>query len=238
MPARETTGTETYLSMMLGMLSRHAPGKMARGPSEGGVGVQVVMKYILFAVMGVFLVGCGTTTKEIIRKSHSERTDVFSEVNEEKTPHEGFVDLMMKVSIKTHLEGYYLLESRNSLHGKPGYPFVFNIDGQGALWKEDGREETSPLYDERGGRNPEGGKGVKYTLEKIVRLKAGPHMVFFGLPEENYSVKFSIALKEGGQHVLDLKPVYVRRRTLSSGFVYGISRYEIFLNGIPVQVSE
>jgi hypothetical protein len=79
---------------------------------------------------------------------------------------------------------------------------------------------------------------MKYTLEKIVRLKAGPHMVFFGLPEENYSVKFSIALKEGGQHVLDLKPVYPRRRTLSGSFVYGISRYEIFLNGIPVQVSE
>ncbi len=79
---------------------------------------------------------------------------------------------------------------------------------------------------------------MKYTLEKMVRLKAGPHMVFLGLPEENYSVKFSVTLKEGGLHVLDLNPVYARQRAPSRSFLYGISRYEIFLDGIPVQVSE
>lgn len=41
----------------------------------------------------------------------------------------GFVDLTINAQIKTHLEGWYLLECKNSLHGKPEYPFLFNIDG-------------------------------------------------------------------------------------------------------------
>lgn len=210
--------------------------------------VRKVMKYIVLAAPLAFLVGCGAASKKIITKSHSERTDIFNEVREEGMPPKGFVDLVIKATIKTHLEGYYIFESRKSLHGKPGYPFVFNIDGQGIPWKAQGQKETTPLYNEKGKRNPEGGEGMRYTIEKEIRLAAGPHMVFFGLPEDKYYVEFKIGLSEGEQHVLELKPVYDCKpnecqpaynkyrpeRKKVRMFEHGISKYEIFFNGNPL----
>jgi len=209
--------------------------KAAIVPSKGGLMVRKVIKYIVFAALIAFLVGCGAASKKIIIKSHSERTDIFNEVREEGMPPKGFVDLVIKASIKTHLEEYYIFESRKSLHGKPGYPFVFNIDGQGVVWSVDGQKETTPLYDEKGKRTPEGGTGMRYTIEKKIRLTIGPHVIFFGLPEDKYSVKFKIELSEGQEHVLEFKPIYTdSRHWRKPNFKYGISKYEIFLNGNPV----
>lgn len=97
----------------------------------------------------------------------------------------GFADLVIKASIKTHLESYYILESKESLHGKSGYSFVINIDGQAVTWKVDGQKDTVPPYDAKGkiSTNPEAGEGVKYSLEKRVRLAACSHRIFFGIPE-------------------------------------------------------
>lgn len=216
---------------MSGMRSGYGPEKAARVLFKGGFIVRKVIKYIVFAALIAFLVGCGAASKKIMTKSHSERTDIFNEVREEGMPPKGFVDLVIKATIKTHLEGYYIFESRKSLHGRPGYPFVFNIDGQGVVWRVDGQKETTPLYDEKGKRTPEGGTGMRYTIEKTIRLVAGPHMVFFGLPEDKYSVEFKIGLSEGKQHVLEFKPVYsYRRQRTKPSFEDGISKYEIFFN--------
>ena len=193
-----------------------------------------VMNYVLFGVIGIFLAGCGTASKEIIIKASRERANIFSEVKDESTPPPGSVDLLIRASIKTHFEGYYILESKESLHGKPGYPFVFNIDGQGILWKAAGQEETAPVYDEKGERNPEGGMGMKYTIAKKIRLAAGPHLIFFGLPEDRYSVRFQLTLKEGDLRVLELKPVYRRNPRYRHKFEHGISKYEIFFDGYSI----
>ena len=143
--------------------------------------------------------GCGTAVKEMQMKSQSERTDVFVEVKDGEPIPEGFADLIITANIKTPLAGYYMLASKKSLHGKPGYPFLINIDGQAVVWKSEGVLDSKPAYDKDGktSLDPEAREGMKYALNKKVRLRAGSHRIFFGLPEENYSSTVDIELKDG-----------------------------------------
>jgi len=190
----------------------------------------------LLAICGILLLSCGTALKEISLRSQSERTDVFKEVQGGEPIAREFVELTITSSIKTHLEGYYLLESKRSLHGKPGYPFVINIDGQAATWKVDGQEESTPTYDENGKRSPEGGEGMRYSLEKKILLRAGSHKIFFGLPEEKLSLQFELALKAGDSNVLEFRPVYQRRGKQSRHFFHGVSTCEVLLNGNAIKL--
>lgn len=191
----------------------------------------------MIAILGIAFASCGTAMQEIKAKSESERTDVFAEVKEEGIPPKGFVDLVIKASIKTHLESYYILESKESLHGKQGYPFLINIDGQAVTWIVKGQKDTVSPYDEDGktSTNPESGEGVKYFLEKRVRLTAGSHRIFFGLPEENYSKNFDITLKEDEVYVLEFKPTYKykTRPYRIPTFLKGIKHYTVSLYKIP-----
>ena len=84
------------------------------------------------------LSGCVNTTKTIVSKSQSERTDVFKEVSASDVTPAAFADLLIKANIKTHIAGYFIAESNNQAHGKPTYPFLFNIDGQAVVWNAPG----------------------------------------------------------------------------------------------------
>ncbi len=178
--------------------------------------------------------GCGTTAKEIQMRTQSNKTDVFTEVRDEGTIPKGFAELTIKANIKTHIEGYYMLESKESLHGKEKYPFVVNIDGQAARWEVDGIKDVKPAYDADGktSRDPEAGEGFRYVLEKKIRLRAGTHKVFFGLPEDKFSIEVEISLKEGEINILEFKPIYRTKSipTRIPTFMKGIGRYEVFLN--------
>jgi hypothetical protein len=166
----------------------------------------------LFAIMvGTVLAGCMTTSQFMTAKSQTARNDAFSDADEKGAIPNGYADVEISASIKTHVEGYYPLESKDSLHGKKGYPFVLNIDGQAVVWKVDGREESIPIYFEKGGRNPEGGTGVKYEIRKKIRLAAGSHRVFFGLPAEDYYRDFDVTLTAGRTYALTFEPVYKQR---------------------------
>jgi len=206
-----------------------------------------IILIITTIITGIALFGCGATAKEIRAKSLSERSDVFHEVEEGTAP-KGFVDVVIKASIKTHLEGYYSLESKESIHGKPGYPFVLNIDGQSATWKVNGQKDSQPKYDEKGKTiaDPEAGEGMNYILERKIRLAAGPHRIFLGLPEDDYALEANLIFKEGGPYVLEFKPVYKsarknysirksERMKRNETFLKGINKYDIFLNGNPIQ---
>jgi hypothetical protein len=209
--------------------------------------MEKMINLMLALITGLILIGCGATAKEIRAKSLSERSDVFHEVKEEGITPKGFVDVVIKASIKTHLERYYVLESKESLHGKPGYPFVLNIDGQSATWKVEGHEDIKPKYDEKGKAvpDPETGDGIKYVLEKKIRMTAGSHRIFFGLPEDDYALEANLVLKEDGSNTLEFKPVYKSERKYYSirksermkrneTFLKGIKGFEIFLNGNPI----
>lgn len=205
---------------------------------KGGILLERFLKTAMAILAGMILLGCGATAGEIQRKSESSKADIFAEIRDGETMPKGFAELRIKANIKTHVEGYYIGESKKSLHGKQGYPFLVNIDGQAVVWKVEGVKDSKPKYKEDGktSRDPEAGEGMKYTLDRRVRLRAGSHKVFFGLPEDNYSAGVEITLSEGGAYVLEFKPVYRTKRipTRIPTFLEGINRYEVFLSGNKV----
>ncbi len=181
------------------------------------------------AFVALTLTGCDMTAKIIARESRSERADIFKEVAVTDTMPAGYADVIIKSNIKTHLEGYYILEPKD-IHGKPGYPFVINIDGQAVIWKVDGVMDIKPAYEKDDGksRDPEAGEGMKYVLEKKIRLAAGPHKVFFGPPEEPYYLMTDIIVEGGRLYVLEFKPHYLyRSRPYRSTFLKGIKNYDV-----------
>lgn len=205
-----------------------------------GTGKRSQMKGFLILAIALLevvmlLAGCGATSREIQRLSESTKADIFAEIKEGETVPKGSAELRIKASIKTHLEGYYIGESKESLHGKPVYPFLLNIDGQGIVWNIEGVNDNKPKYymDAKTSRDPEAGEGMKYFLEKKLRLAVGAHRVFFGLPEDNYSTELEISLKDGETYTLEFKPVYRSKRipTRIPTFLKGIKKYEIYLNG-------
>lgn len=179
--------------------------------------------------------GCGGTVKQITAESQGMRTDVFIEVKDQQPPPGGAVDLTIKASIKTAPEGYYLLESRASREKKDGYPFELNIDGQEIVWKVHGKPEITPRRDENGRIIPEGGEGIRYVLDKKIRLKPGFHHVVFGLPDENYFTEVKVSLREGEPHTLEFQPAYVMGRKHHKSFYHGIKSYDAFLDGTYVR---
>lgn len=188
------------------------------------------------AVLILALAGCGLTTREIRDRSLSERTDVFVEVKEEGLPPAGCVDLVVRASIKTHLERYYLCESQKTFHGRPGYPFLINIDGQAHIWKMDGQNEFTPKYDEHGRRDREGGEGRKYTLDKRIRIRPGPHKLFFSLPGDDYLIESDLLLVEGRTNILEFQPIYRSKRGSNKrNFLRGLAGGELFFNGKRIQ---
>jgi hypothetical protein len=190
--------------------------------------------FFVAILTGLSLLGCGTTAKDIQARSQSEKTDIFTEVKDGGTIPKGFADLIIKANIKTHIEGYYILESQESQHGKLQYPFLVNIDGQTARWEVVGIKDVKPAYtaDGKTSRDPEAREGFKYVLEKKIRLHAGSHRVFFGLPEDNYSTEVEISLKEGEMSTLEFKPIYRTKEipTRIPTFMKGIDKYKVFLN--------
>lgn len=194
--------------------------------------------YIAVVLAIAVLAGCSGAAKVIDAKSRSERTDVFTEAAAGARP-QGFVDVVVKANIKTHEAGYYIAESSKSLHGKPGYPFVLNIDGQAMVWKVDGQKDVKPAYDENGktSKDPEARTGLKYLLEKKLWLRPGPHKVYFGLPEDRYILEADISVGDVGESVLEFKPVYryKTRPTRIPTFLEGIHAYEVYLNGVKLK---
>ncbi|MEE9914027.1 MAG: hypothetical protein K4571_20130 [Deltaproteobacteria bacterium] len=193
-----------------------------------------IIMSVLASVMSLILLGCAQTSQAIRQNAQSQRTDVFTEIKNDAGPERGFASLTIKATIKTHLEGYYVLESKESVHGKPGYPFMINIDGQAATWKVDGQKESLPRYDKDGktSHHPEAGEGVKYILEKKIQLRPGAHKVFFGLPADDYFKEVDVTLKEGDSTSFEFKPIYKykTRPTRIPDFKKGIKEYEVNLS--------
>jgi hypothetical protein len=190
----------------------------------------------LCAIAVVLLGSCATPQKkEVTLIQNSTATGVFREVRSGESDEEGLVDLLIRASIKTPVAGFHLFESKAHLHGKPGYPFIFNIDGQAATWKIDGITGDGKDPDDKEGNGPEVGLGVRYVMEERIRLAPGTHKVFFCLPEENYITENVIRLEEGRVNVLEYRPLYQKPgRGIRYDFHHGIARYEVFLNGSPI----
>lgn len=190
---------------------------------------------LLIALLLILISGCGNHLKEIIAKSQSTRSDVFIEIKDDEAIPTGYSDVIIKMSIKTRPSGFYLWESKGSCSGKTGFPFVFNIDGQAVVWKIDGQEEITSTYDEKGMRIPDGGKGMRYILNKKIRLRTGSHKLFLGIPEDEYAREFIISVKDRVS-ILEFNPVYRKDRGRTSpSFLYGIQAFKLFCDGSLIQ---
>jgi len=177
---------------------------------------------VLTLTLAVCLANCGAAREQIRTQSITEREGVFQEVTTAAGPPEGFVDVVVKASFKTHLSGEgTLLESGNSPHGGPFYRFVVNIDGQAVTWEVKGVRENSPIVNSR--HFPEEGEGMRYVLEKKIRLHAGAHSIFFAVSEENYTKTVTVNLPEGKSYTLEFQPIYSRYKqghpTFRNGFL-------------------
>lgn len=186
---------------------------------------------ILMAItIGTVLLSCSTAMKEIVRKGQSEQAGVFIEVVSEGPIPAGYADIVIRSSVKTPVSGYYLFESKRSARGQAVCPFVINIDGQAVQWQVEGQKQVLPEYvDGKTNRDPEAGEGMKFTLEKKVRLAAGSHKVFLGLPEESQFTTTDISVKSGGLYTVEFRPDY-RYKTYPTRiptFLKGVDRFEV-----------
>ena len=188
----------------------------------------------LAPLLTIFLLfGCAHITREQIMEKGSEQASIFEEISgkESEIPG-GYSELFVKASIKIPQKEFYLFNKKPPRHENSQYPFVININGQGALWM------VNCTLDDQGvhihyERNPEGGEGLMCRLEKRIRLKSGSCKVYFGLPEEKFETGVTISLAGGSTNVLEFKPIYWEGGDHHRTFLNGISTFDIFLNGKP-----
>jgi hypothetical protein len=202
------------------------------------------------SALGVFvsfflLYSCTGISDEIKAKYTSTSNDVFQEIRVGYPVPEGFADIIIMAQIKTPLKGYFAYEAKDSFDRQPQYPFLFNIDGQATLWNVDGKKENTPLYDTWGSRTHDGGEGIRYVLEKKIRVAAGTHGISFALPGNKYYKKVEVAVKDGEQIVLEFKPLYRNDRWLNQVYTPNrwmnqddtrdIQDYQVFLKEISTK---
>ena len=193
-----------------------------------------IIKLLISTPFILSLISSCASSGLMSRMSHSERNNVFTETLADEVVPAGYADVVMKASIKTPLPGYYVLEPKRSLN----YLFLINIDGQAVTWKVEGHRNSMPEYvDGKTNYDPEGGDGMKYVLQKTIRLEAGSHRLFFGLPEESYYKTVDISVKSGGLYYLEFKPEY-RYKTAPTRiptFLEGLNDFEIVFKEIKRQ---
>lgn len=184
-------------------------------------------------IMAISLLsGCAESSALIKANSTSLRTDVFEELTGTAIASQGYADLRVMATLKTHKPGIF---SAKDIHGTPDYKLLLNIDGQAVQLQGTLRSENSEpmkLVD------PEAGDGIRYRFSKNIRLKAGTYRVVVALPDDGIAVERTINLAEGGENDLVLEPVYRsslgRRRpgvSSSSSFLEGIVSMRLILNG-------
>ena len=189
-----------------------------------------VIALVMVAVLTTGLGGCRGRPKLAV--ATPQRTDVFAEVKSPSQPPEGMVDLTIKASVKTPVPGFYLFGWKQP--SEKGFPFELNVDGQEITWRVKGTREDTPVSGPSG-KLPEGGEGIRYTLEKTIRLPAGPHHVVFGVPFEDYYTEVKISLEQGKHHTLAFEPVYAMGWRAYPTFIEGISRTAVYLDGVRIK---
>jgi hypothetical protein len=182
------------------------------------------------------LSGCAESSALIKTGSTSIRSDVFQEVSNGGIVPQGYADLHIVSSLKTHKPGIYPFEKKP--HGTPEYSLLVNIDGQvirlqGSLHKEN----TEP----RGLRDPEAGDGIRYRFSKKLRLKAGTHKIIVALPDDEIAIEREITLSDKSNNSLVVETIYGmspgKQRPGFYGetsYKEGIKRLRLTLNGLDI----
>ena len=178
--------------------------------------------------LALALGGCHGTAKPA---TTPPGTTVFTEVRDASSPPEGMVDLSLRMSVKVPTPEHYLLESRKPIQN---LLFELNVDGQEIVWETAGLLEKTPAYGPRG-RLREGGEGMRYVLDRTIRLSAGPHHLVFGVPQDDYYTEAKVSLTKEERHTLEFQPIYAMGRKGYRTFFRGISRTLVFLDGVRIK---
>ena len=191
------------------------------------------MKKMIIGIFMSALVITGCATNKIATMSVEGRNDVFQEVMHKEPVPAGYADLTIVSTLKTRKPGDILWTTTS--HGTPEYSLLLNIDGQATRLKGDLTEEKPSS--ERPW-NPAEGVGIKYFFKIKLRLKPGLHRVFVALPEDGVYLDREITLLEGSDNVLNLTPVYGKRKICKLPglnevrcFNEGIKGFNGYLNG-------
>lgn len=190
---------------------------------------------LLLMLSLMVLSGCAESSALIKANSTSLRTDVYEELTNGATAPQGYVDLRVSASLKTHRPGIF---SAKDIHGTPDYKLLLNIDGQAVLLQCTLQKENSEpmkLVD------PEAGDGIRYRFSKNLRLKAGLHKLVVALPDDEVAIAREITLKEGDHNNLVVEPIYSTKpgkrqpgTYTTTNFREGIRSLRIMLNGKEV----
>lgn len=190
------------------------------------------VKLLLLVLSMTVVSGCAESSALIKANSTSMRTDIYEELTNGGIAPQGFTDLRIFATLKTHKPGIY---SASDIHGTPDYTLLLNIDGQAVLLRGNLEKENSEpmkLVD------PEAGDGIRYRFSKNLRLKSGTHRIVVALPEDGIAVERLITLVEGNVSHLVVEPIYStkpgKRRPGRSGttsFTEGIRSLRVILNG-------
>lgn len=190
------------------------------------------MLVALLLIPLALLVGCAESSALIKQTATGIRNDVFVEETNGGAVPQGFVDLHVTGSFKTHRAGVY---SATDPHGTPGYQLQLNVDGQAVVLS--GELHAEKLSAQQMG-DPETGAGVRYRFRKVVRLKAGTHRISLSLPADKISITKEVTLDEGKENRLVFEPVYGRvmekkrpSANRTTGFQEGIRTIVLTLNG-------
>lgn len=193
----------------------------------------IIVKLLILSLMLTITIGCSGNLTVINANKASIRTDVFDKVVNEKINKQGFTDLRIRASMKTHKPGVY---SISDIHGTPDYRLLLNIDGQAVLL---GGVLSSENSDQMKLADPEAGDGIRYRFSEHLLLKAGTHRVVVALPNDGIVVEREVVLTDGDVNNLVIEPVYgsVPRKRLpgtyssTTSFKEGIRTVMLVLNG-------
>ena len=152
------------------------------------------VQFITFIILFVVFTSCGSSEKRIENNLNSTKDNIFTEAADLRRVSSDYATLQIKISLKSHKKRHYpILPFLNSKdhHGDKSHQFLINIDGQALLLNIPGTAEDTNKNDYSIGVS-EQGDGVRYMLNKNLRLKSGRHKVALALPEEDYITEFEL----------------------------------------------
>jgi len=152
-------------------------------------------------VVGV-VAGCAGRQAPVELLSASSNQNVFQEVDTSEPPSQGYLDVYLSFSVKTHKRGAF---AKTDTHGTADYSLVVTIDGQKLVLHGLVQQENS---EPQGLVDPEAGDGVRYRFSTKLRLKAGSHKIVIALPADGIAVTRGITLAEGRLNTVLLEPIY------------------------------
>jgi len=183
--------------------------------------------FLLLMMSLTVLSGCAESATLIRAGSNSIRSDIFQEFSSGGLVPQGYAELRVVSSLKTHKPGIYPFEKKN--HGTPEYRMLVNIDGQAVQLQGDmQKEHIGPS----GHRAPEAGDGIRYRFSKTLRLKGGTHRITVALPGDQLAIEREVTLSDGSRNTLVLEPTYGASPDKQRPGFYGVTSFRQGVKGL------